>query len=185
MTALNRIRSAVALNEIVILIHPRRNPFLTAFLTVWLSLWTLGLAAAVYAVISGHKDRLLIGIWLCIALVLEFFFLSAWLWNSFGLEKIVVSSTEFVHRRILFGHALTTKSIRNSEILKIRTDGPFDASWFSREQLNPNTGTISIDYRGDSFVFGYQLEEAEAVEVVETLASMFADHVHLNPSAVR
>ena len=177
MTALNRIQLATALNKIVVLIHPRRNPFLTAFLTVWLGCWTLGCLAAVYAVIRGHEDRLFIGGWLCLALVFVFVGLSAWLWNFFGLEKIVVSSTEFVHRRILFGYALTTKSIRCSDIRKIRIDEPFGSFWFSREQLNFTTGTISIDYRGDFFVFGYQLEEAEAVEIVEALGSVFRPHI--------
>ena len=177
MTSLNRIQTTTALNEIVVLIHPRRNAFLTAFLTVWLSLWMLGCFAGVYAIISGHEERLFIAVWLCLAVLFVFIGAIAWLWNLFGLERIVVSSTEFVHRRILFGYALTTKSIRCSDILTIRTDEPFGSSFFSREQLSFITGTISIEYRGDSFVFGYQLEQPEAVEIVETLGSNFRPNI--------
>lgn len=184
MTALNRIQSTAAHNEIVVLIHPRRNQFLTLFLTVWLSLWTLGCLAAVYRVISGHEERLFIGVWLCLALMSLFVGWSAWLWNIFGVEKIVLSPTEFVHRRILFGHALTTKSIRCSDIVKIRIDGPFGSSLISREQLLFTTGTLSIDYRGDLFVFGYQLEQAEAVEIVKALGSTFRPQVQQALNAV-
>jgi len=138
------------------------------FLGVWLTGWTLGGIAVIAALVSGHNGRLFYSWWLCIWMVGEISGISTWLWNSFGQERMLINEDSFTHSRVLFGRTLTSKSLRSSKILKVRTEEPFGSAFRSR-QLNFAGGTVALDNRWDSFCCGYELEEEEAVAIVEAL----------------
>jgi hypothetical protein len=138
------------------------------FLGVCLTLWTLGGIAVIANLVSDHNDRLFSILWLCNWVACEIGGISTGLWNSFGQERMLINKDFFTHTRVLFGRTLTSKSLRSSKILKVRTEGPFGSAFRSR-QLNFAGGTVALDYRWDSFLCGYELEEEEATAIVEAL----------------
>jgi len=136
------------------------------FVGVCLIGWTLAGIAAIAALVSGNTERLFTSLWLCNWVACEIGGISTWLWNSFGQEKILINKDFFSHSRVLFGRTLTSKSLRSSKILKMRTEEPFGSA-FRYRRLNFTGGTVTLDCGWDNFRCGYELEEEEAVAIVE------------------
>lgn len=169
----DRIDVTVTPAAVRFLIKPRRNVALWIFITICSVGWTLAGIAGIVAVVTNPTDRLFFGVWLCGCTAAFFLCWSTWLWNGFGNEHLLLTRESLQHQRKLFGRVLTRKCVPASEIRAIRASGPFEST-ISREQLLFTSGSITMECTSDCFVFGYQLEEPEAVALVEWLNSFLS-----------
>lgn len=166
-----RIELTEAPDRLGVRIGPRRNITLWVFLSIWLSFWTFGGIGAIAAVATGHKDRVFISVWLCGWVVGELLATTVWFWNGFGVETISVSRAAFDHSRSIFGRTITRKSIPSFEIVAIQPHKPSALFGYSNRQLNFSGGNIIVDYKWDTFDFGYELDQNEAGGLADVLSS--------------
>jgi hypothetical protein len=114
-----------------------------AFLIVWLVMWAVG----------------------------ELFVAYTWLWNAFGKESVRVFSGLLTIKHDMLGLG-RTRTFQIHEISNLRAVGLFGSMLSGASSMaywGISGGTVAFNYRGKTHRFGIQLEEDEALGVIERL----------------
>lgn len=168
----NRVRTTKDFRSITVTIRAKKNWFLLVFLPLWLTGWTIGGIAAIGALLTGTSQDLFLIVWLCGWIVGETLATIIWLWTAFGQEVISIKNGLFIHRREVFGLGLS-REYALQELYNLRASGFFGSGiGFSSSlaQYGMSGGTVALDTRfGDTYRFGVNLDEREAVELAEDL----------------
>jgi hypothetical protein len=166
-----------------ITIKAPRNWFLVFFLPIWLTGWTFGGIMAISALVKGPDRSPFLMVWLCGWAAGEVIVALNWLWTVFGREVVSVRAGSFVHRREVFGYGLE-RSYAVQEVFNLRASGDFGTQnrWGNNSLTQMSGGTIAVDTKyGDTYRFGINLEEREAVAVAKELSpylnSRFESHL--------
>lgn len=151
-------------------IKMRKNGFVLIFHPIWLIGWTFGLISSLTSMADDGEEKGFLIFWLVGWIVVGGFAITVWAWNAFGREVISISRTSFTYRREILGRTLTKKTVPLVELSNLRAAGVFGAA-FNRglSQVGLGGGTIAIDQNWDTHRFGIELEEKEALALVEAL----------------
>jgi len=155
-----------------ITIKTYKNWFLVFFLPIWLTGWTVGGIAAIHALVRGPDRNPFLVVWLCGWFAGEILVTLNWLWNVFGREVVSVRAGAFVHRREVWGYGLE-RSYPVQGVSNLRASGDFGPQnrWGNNAFSQMSGGTIAVDTEyGDTYRFGINLEERDAVAVARELA---------------
>ncbi len=157
-------------------IRPGRHWFLLLFLPFWLAGWTVSGIAAVAALLSGEGSLFLL-VWLLGWLVAELFVLYAIAWNAAGKEVVELRNRVLLIKRDVLGWG-PARRYQAEEVSDLRASGFFGGpsmySWsHSMSYWGLAGGTVAFDYRDRTVRFGIQLEEREARDLVDRIASYF------------
>jgi hypothetical protein len=168
-----RIDTTDEVDGITVRIKLVRNWPLILFLPVWLTFWTFGGIASIAATVTGQERDPIIYVWLCGWALGETYVVCLWLWAAFGEEIVSVRNDVFVYKRVVFGRGIArthpVNEIFNLRASEFHGDRP---GLFSIHHWEVGRGTVAVDTRfGDTYRFGIQLTERDAVALSNVLGS--------------
>jgi hypothetical protein len=156
-----------------ITIPAKKNYFLILFLAFWLVGWAFGEVTALAQVLNPESDapKLFMLVWLGGWTVGGAFAIYAWLWNVKGKEIINISSLELQHIRSMPVFK-RSKEYDLSAVSKLRAQAPGSSLFGAQNGMEfwgISGGSVVFDYGHSTHKFGVQLDEAEAIHIVNAI----------------
>ena len=153
---------------------PRRNWLLLLFLMAWLGGWTIGGTSTLTAAMKPGEHQAFLAFWLVGWTIGEVCVLTIVLWQLAGLEKLSIVHGNLIQRVSIAGIG-RTREFRGAEIRNLRATTPMLSAWMDQRSFVPPTfgpgyGAIAFDYWAKTYRIGAGLDEAEARQIVATLA---------------
>lgn len=171
-----RVQMLDTFDGLEVIIPGRRNLLVAGFLLLWLGGWAMGETFAIRQLLKGglpgFADAFLV-FWLGGWTLGGGFALYTVLSMVFGREHIILRPDALVIRRELFSIARSREydldQIRNLRVSPAAFNRPGSAA--SLQGFGTGGCLIAFDYGASTIRFGSAIEEAEAGQVVERLAS--------------
>jgi len=124
---------------------------------------------------TGYQEKFFLMIWLLFWFIAECFLLIVLLWNLFGKENVTISENKLTVKKILFFEFY--KRIFNlSEVRNIKVTGFFcvkGSLMYNMVYWGFVGEVIKFEYNEKKYGFGIQIEEEEAVKLVEMIKGYF------------
>lgn len=152
--------------EVSIVILSTADKFKRKLLILWLVLWTISgfIVFSQYFHVTDKDTKAAIIVWLGFWAYFEYKIFRAFLWRTYGIEKIKIRKGKLFYKRDISGRGKI--KVFDAEMLKdLRVAEPKENSFF--EDLNNSYWVIAgeklaFDYYGKEIKFGIQLEESDA-----------------------
>lgn len=156
---------------------------MTMFYPVWLLVWGFVASFVIFQVLPGKISApgmppFFLFLWLTAWIAGGVLVLLSFLWITFGMEEVRVTSEELVLERRVFG-LRWVRSFNRADISRLRVSPNPPPPWWQQNNgeqfINPfeNKGNLAFDYGAKTYRFGRGIDEAEAFTIQDRLNTAF------------
>ncbi len=155
------------LGTLSISVPSKKNWFILIFATVWLGGWYMGFTTALSRFIPADGESFSVdafmAFWLAGWSVGGMFIILILLWGYFGKEQLLISSSEVILQKTVFGvgqkRKLSSASVSNFRHESVNDNSLFGNRW-ALYGLGP--GKVKFDYGMKTYSFALAVDDAEA-----------------------
>lgn len=163
-------------NSIVIVSAPDKAKKILLF--IWIFLWSISgvIVISQYFLLTDQNTRAAIIVWIGFWAYFEYRILKAFMWRSYGVEKVKIEKGKLYYKRDVSGKG-KVRIFENDFIKDLRVIPAKENSFF--ENMNNSYWMISgekiaFDYNGKEVRLGLQLEEKDAQELFKRMRKMIS-----------